>query len=397
MADVDLTAELVEDLQRCRLLSQEHRAKVEAHRRTFPGEDPAALADFLMRQGILTRYQADRALEGCAEDLVLAQFVLTEVIGTGSMGTVFKARSTETDAWYALKIVPRRNVVSLREIAEKARALWEIRHPRVSALVQVGASGDRVYLAWPYLDGGEKLEAFVRRQGRLSPRQAAQIGVQVASGLLPYHQQGLFHGLLKPSDILIGTDRRLRILDFGVGFLLTSERGKSLLDTMTNTRALARGLDCSSPESILDPLARTPAGDQYSLGCILYFCLTGQFPFPDGNTVKKMLGHQEEEPRPLRELNKEVTPALDAIIKRLMRKRPEERYGSIDEVLRAFQALSPSGPRPVPTPLSMRTIPVPKQEISPAPDKRWKTPLVLVGFAAALLLGGALGWLLALY
>jgi serine/threonine protein kinase len=255
-----------------------------------------------------------------------------------------------------------------------------------------------VYLAWPYLEGGEKLDAFVRRQGKLTPRQAAQIGIQVASGLLPYHQHGLFHGLLKPTDVLIGTDRRVRILDFGVGFLLTCERGKSLLDTMTNTRALARGLDCASPESIMDPLARTPAGDQYSLGCILYFCLTGQFPFPDGNPVKKMLGHQCEEPRPLRELNPDVPPRVVAIVQRLMRKTPEERYSSIDEALRAFQALTPSAPRPSPAPAPVppvRPAPAPKKKAAEAPAGRWVSPFILAVLATGLFLGSAIGWFLA--
>src|SRR5262249_41664183 len=180
--------------------------------------------------------------------------------------------------------------------------------PRSGTYVPVGARPDRVSMVWPFLEGGEKLDALVKRQGNLPPRQAAQVALQVASGLQAYHAHGLFHGLLKPSDILIGTDRRVRILDFGVGFLLTCERGKSLLDTTTNGKALTRGLDCASPESIEDPLNRTVFGDQYSLGCILYFCLTGQFPFPDDNPVKKMLGHQFEEPTGVRELAPEVSP-----------------------------------------------------------------------------------------
>ncbi len=397
-ADLVLPAEVFEDLQLSGLLSEEDLARIEAHRRACPQEDAVGLADFLVRQGLLTPFQATAVLEGRASELVLSSFLLTEELGTGSMGTVYKARAAGSDNWYALKVVPRRNVVSLNEIAEKAQALRDIRHPRVSALVHLGAVGERVYLAWPLLEGGEKLDAYVRRQGKLTPRQAAQIGIQVASGLQPYHQHGLFHGLLKPTDVLIGTDRRVRILDFGVGFLLTSERGKSLLDTMTNTRALARGLDCSSPESIMDPLARTPAGDQYSLGCILYFCLTGQFPFPDGNPVKKMLGHQCEEPRPVRELNPDVPPRLVAIVQRLMRKTPEERYASIDEALKAFQALTPSAPRPASAPVlapPARPAPAPKKKAAEAPAGRWLTPFVLGALAAGLFLGSALGWLLA--
>jgi serine/threonine-protein kinase len=327
------------------------------------------------------------------------------VLGTGSMGTVYKARSTKVEGFFALKVIPRRNVVTLHSIAEKVEALADIRHPRVSALVHLGAAGERVYLAWPYLDGGEKLDAWVSRQGKLSPRQATGVALQIASGLQPYHEQGLFHGLLKPSDVVIGADKRVRILDFGVGFLLTCERGKSLLDTMTNTRALARGVDCASPESLTDPLDRTPAGDQYSLGCVLYYCLTGQYPFPEKNPVKKMLAHQFEEPQPLRELAPEVPPRLAAVVQRLMRKAPAERYESTAELVKALQAAS--GARPVATPApetrrvatdSTRPVAPPRKGEGPEAGRPAGTgprPATWLGLGAGgLVAGAALGWLM---
>jgi serine/threonine-protein kinase len=289
--------------------------------------------------------------------------------------------------------------VTLQSIAEKVKALAEIRHPRVSALVHLGAAGERVYLAWPYLEGGEKLDACVARQGKLSPRQATGVALQIASGLQPYHEQGLFHGLLKPSDVVIGADRRVRILDFGVGFLLTCERGKSLLDTMTNTRELARGVDCASPESLTDPLDRTPAGDQYSLGCVLYYCLTGQYPFPEKNPVKKMLAHQFEEPQPLRELAPEVSPRLAAVVQRLMRKAPAERYESTAEVVKALQAAS--GARPATTPAgetrrvaAASTRPVAPSRKPEAPAPKGSRAATWFGLGAGgVLAGAALGWL----
>src|SRR5262249_28113793 len=155
----------------------------------------------------------------------------------------------------------RRNVANLNTILDKVKEMKETHHPRVSALVRLGSQGERFYLAWPFLEGGEKLDEYIRANGPMSTSRAVQVGHQIASGLLPYHERHLFHGLLKPSDILIGEDRRIRVLDFGVGFLLTCKRGKSLLDTMTNSRAIARGLDCAAPETHLDPLQRTDAGD----------------------------------------------------------------------------------------------------------------------------------------
>jgi serine/threonine protein kinase len=339
-ATLDTRQDVVLTLQEYRLLSPDGLARARelydqpAYRR------PRDFAAALVAEGLLTRFQADHLLRGDGARLRLARYTLIDELGSGSMGTVYKAHVREDDSWYAVKVVPRRNVLNLNTITAKVRALEQVRHPRVSALVHVGAEGDRVFMVWPLIEGGEALGELIARRGPLSARQAAQVGLQIASGLQAYHDAGLFHGLLKPGDVLIGADRRVRLLDFGVGFLLTSERGKSLLDTTTNSRALAKGLDCASPESILDPLARAPAGDQYSLGCVLYFCLTGQFPFPDGNPVKKMLGHQFEQPPPPSELVPGVPRQLEAVVARLMAKAPEDRYGWIGEAVQDLQAIA---------------------------------------------------------
>ena len=330
-------AEYVSALTDNDLVGPEDGQKVAAFMRASPPRRPSELFHFLVQNEMLTQFQADRVVEGRAAELKLFSYSLIDVIGAGAMGTVYKALSSKDRGVYAVKVVPSCNVLSLQTVTDKIRALQQVRHPQVSALVTIGRCGDRVYLVWPYLVGGQKLDDILREHGKLPPRNVAQIAVQVASCLQPYHENGLFHGLLKPSDVLIGTNGRVRLLDFGVGFVLTSERGKAVLDTLTNTKALAKGLDCASPESILDSLARSPAGDQYSLGCILYRCLTGSYPFPSDNPVKKMVAHQSEIPTPVRELSPETPPALAAVVERLLEKAPEDRYESIGEVVTALQ------------------------------------------------------------
>src|SRR5262249_33220825 len=162
-------------------------SQVSAYIKAFPQRGEAELAKFLVEQKILTQFQADAALEGNARNLVLSQFSLVDILGVGSMGTVYKARSTSRDAWFAIKVAPRRTAAGLGSIAEKVKLLKDIRPPRVSALVHIGAQGERVYLAWPYLEGGERLDQFVQRQGKLTPRQAVQVALQIASGLQAYH------------------------------------------------------------------------------------------------------------------------------------------------------------------------------------------------------------------
>ncbi len=332
--------EYAESVSESGLVGADDRDRLAEFVRKSPAAGPKELAAFLVGQGILTRFQAEYVIEGRIAELTLASYTLIDVIGTGAMGAVYKAKSAKDGGWYAIKVVPRRSVMNLASVAEKVKALKQVRHPRVSALVNIGASGDKIYLVWPYLEGGQRLDDLLKKHGKIPPRQAAQIALQAASGLQPYHEHGLFHGLLKPSDVLIGADRRVRVLDFGVGFLLTSDRGKAILDTMTNGKALAKGLDCASPESIMDSLARTPAGDQYSLGCILYRCLTGRYPFPYDNPVKKMLAHQNEYPTPVREFSPETPEALADVVERLMQKAPEDRYADIGEAVKELQALT---------------------------------------------------------
>jgi serine/threonine-protein kinase len=369
---------LLQTLTQQGLLDRSGLETAQAFQESSPGRSPADLVGLLVGKGHLTPFQAEALLRGAAGNLVLSQYLLVDVIGTGSMGTVYKGRAAKSsglglgeDDWYAIKIVPRKNVVNLKAVAEKVEALKQVRHPRVSAMIHVGAQGDRVYMVWPMLGGGVKLNDVIARQGKLPARKAGQVALQIASGLLAYHQHDLFHGLLKASDILIGTDRRVRILDFGVGFLLTCERGKSLLSTTTNGKAMARGLDCASPESIIDPLQRTAAGDQYSLGCILYLCLTGQYPHPSDNPVKKMLGHQFEEPTPIRQLAPETPHRLEAIVRRLLAKTPQERYPTIEEAVSELQAVTAESRnavpvKPVPASASVKTPSGPKRAVTPS-------------------------------
>jgi serine/threonine-protein kinase len=151
------------------------------------------------------------------------------------------------------------------------------------------------------------------------------------------HQNNLFHGLVKPSNIMVGSDNQARILDFGIGSLLVENEGESLVDTMSTANTLTSGLDCASPESIMEPTNRTPAGDQYSLGCVLYYCLTGRVPFPEGSAVEKMMAHQTKEPVAVQEFAPDVPADLAAVVKKLMAKTPEERYSGCDELVEALE------------------------------------------------------------
>jgi serine/threonine protein kinase len=313
-----------------------------------PRAEPPALAEYLVTQGILTPFQSERLLAGKTQGFVLGPFTLMDALGTGSMGTVYKAQSKTDNRSYAVKVLPRRSMWNVRIARRKVRSFEQAKHPSVVPFVDVGTAGGMHYLAWPHVEG-ETLDKRVQRQGPLTPARVAAFAVQIAEGLEACHAQGLIHGLLKPSNLMAGENGQVHILDFGIGCLLAETEGESLVDTMSTANAVTSGLDCASPESIMDPQNLSPAGDQYSLGCTLYFLLTGRYPFPEGSAAEKMMAHQFTEPTPLSELNPGVPEQLVTIIERLMKKAPDARFGSTAEVVEALRPLATGAPPPLAT------------------------------------------------
>ena len=304
--------------------------------RRNPRAEAPALAEHLVDQGTLTAFQAERILNGKSAGLVLGPYVLLDAIGSGSMGQVYKASSKNDNAHFAVKVLPRRSMWNVRLARRQVRSFAAFSHPAVVPFVDVGTAGGLHYLAWPLVEG-TTLESVIQHHGKLPPNQAALYAIHVAQGLTVAHQNNLFHGLVKPSNIMIGSDNQARILDFGIGCLLVENEGESLVDTMSTANTMTSGLDCAAPESIMDPTNRTPAGDQYSLGCVLYYALTGRVPFPEGSAVEKMMAHQTKEPTPVRELAPHVPAAREAVVKRLMAKTPEGRFSGCDELVETLE------------------------------------------------------------
>lgn len=345
-----------------------------------PRAEPPALAEYLVDQNILSQFQAERILSGKTQGLVLGPYVLADSIGSGSMGQVYRASSKTDNQWYAVKVLPRRSMWNVRLARRQVRSFSQFSHPGVVPFVDVGTSGGLHYLVWPFVEG-ETLEVKVQREGKLSPTVVARLALQIGQALTICHQNGIFHGLIKPSNILIGSDGQARLLDFGIGSLLAENEGESLVDTMSTANTLTSGLDCSSPESIMEPTNRTPAGDQYSLGCVLYYALSGHYPFPDGTAVEKMMAHQAKQPEPLRKLVPGMPEALIEVVERLMQKTPEARYSGSDEMVDALQPFAAPAPAPAPKAQShFGQTRLPASVTRPAPEPvRSQTPLPGVG------------------
>src|SRR5437588_11466443 len=131
-----------------------------------PGAEPPALAEYLVAQGVLTSFQAERLLQGKTQGFVLGPFTLMDSLGAGSMGTVYKALSKTDNKWYAVKVLPRRSMWNVRIARRKVRAFEQCRHPSVVAFVYVGTAGGMKYLAWPYVEA-EPLDSMIRHNRKL--------------------------------------------------------------------------------------------------------------------------------------------------------------------------------------------------------------------------------------
>src|SRR3954468_6717876 len=166
---------------------------------THPRAEPPALAGYLVQKKILSDFQAERLLQGKTQGFVLGPFTLMDALGAGSMGTVYKARSKNDNCWYAVKVLPRRSMWNGRIARRKVRAFEQIQHPGVVPFVDVGTAGGMHYLAWPMVEG-TCLDKIVEKEGKMSAERATLLALQTAEAMEQAHQQGLFHGLIKPSN-----------------------------------------------------------------------------------------------------------------------------------------------------------------------------------------------------
>jgi len=380
------TAEwLVSELVRARLVERGQIEPIVAEfQEKQPYADANALADFLVRRRVITAFQAAKTLEGEARKLVLGPYLLVDTLGNGSMGAVYLGLGRADRQRYAVKVLPLRSLWNVRLARKQVRAFAELApHAGVLPFLDVGTAMGVHYLVWPFAEG-QDLGRMVRDNGPLPFIEVARIGVQVAEILNHCQPRGLVHGLVKPSNVMLSSDNQVRLLDFGIGALLAEnmDEEESLIDTISTANATAGILDCASPESIVDPTKRTATGDQYSLGCTLYYATTGRFPFLEGNAVEKMMAHQSLSPEAIPSLRQNVPPGLVSVIERLMSKRPEGRFGSFDELIDNLMPLTRGSlmttkPKGVPTAVigggsASGTKPVPEAKPKAPPANAWE-------------------------
>jgi serine/threonine protein kinase len=296
-------------------------------------QDAETLADYLVDSGALSRFQADKLLQGMAVGLVLGPFHVLAPIGKGGMGTVYLARDSRSQLLVALKVLPPKRAREEERLLFRFRREMEmcqrVAHPHLAYTYDVGVCQGVYYIALEYIPG-KTLYRLVTEEGPLAVPRAARLFSEVASALDHAHNQGLIHRDMKPSNIVITPHDHAKVLDLGLALV----QGEAPVDReVVGGRGYVVGtMDYIAPEQTENAAKVDPRSDIYSMGCALYFSVTGQPPFPGGTPMEKIERHRNAEPTPVPQINTAVPPGFIGLMRKMMAKNPDNRFVTAAEV-----------------------------------------------------------------
>jgi serine/threonine protein kinase len=295
------------------------------------------LGQRLVDLGYLNRWQVEQLKEGRTK-FNLGPYRIVNAIGQGGMGHVFKAEHKLLGRIEAIKVLPKAKSTpeAVAAFQREIRAQAQLDHPNLVRVSYADYEGDTYFFVTEYVPGTD-LRKLVRRNGPLPFPIAATIISQAAEGLHYAHRRGLVHRDVKPGNLLVTPDGRTKMTDLGLAWFLMEELvggGAGKANSLVGTA------DYLAPESIRQPDKIMPVSDVYSLGCTLYYAVTGKVPFPGGNTADKIRRHLDEIPLNPLHFNPDLPPGFCDAIAAMMDKNPDNRTptaAAVVELLRPWR------------------------------------------------------------
>ena len=319
------------------ILSEKQLADIKS--KVLHGDYPmesVSLAECLVRDNILTSYQAKRFLANRSQGLIVGRYIILDRIGSGSMGRVYKAHHVMMDRVVALKIISPEISSNERVVARFQREMklvGRLDHPNVVRAYDADQIQKILYIVMEYVPGfslGERL-----KKGPIPALEMIGYGAQASQGLAHAHDQGIVHRDIKPSNMLLDREGRIKILDLGLGVLMEADNSA----TFATADGIAVGtVDYMSPEQACgrDVDGRS---DLYGLGCAMYHLMTGKLPFPGTSPIERLGKRISGRHVPITEHLPELPSSFVRILDKMLAHKPHERFTSAAELADALQGL----------------------------------------------------------
>jgi serine/threonine protein kinase len=342
-------SEFVETIRKSGLLEPHRLESLQAELADQSESDAQPIAERLVADGTLTEFQANLLLKARHKGFIIcSKYRVLDLLGAGGMGRVFLCEHIRMRRLVALKTLPesQANVPgAVERFDREARAVAALQHPNIVQAYDVDEENERHFLVMEYVDGASFAE-ILKRRGPLDPIRTCHYIAQAALGLQhAYEKAGIVHRDIKPGNLLLSRDGVVKILDMGLARFFMDDNDQ--ITRRHDGNSVLGTADYLSPEQALDSSAVDIRSDIYSLGCTFYHLLTGKAPFAEGSVTEKLLWHQVREPIPVTALRKEVHPAIEAVVRKMMAKQPASRYQTPAEVA---LALAPWTQIPIPPP-----------------------------------------------
>lgn len=293
-------------------------------------DDVNIVADDFIEQGLLTRWHCDKLFDRKHRGFFLGKYKLLGHIGSGGMSAVYLADHTMMNQRRAIKVLPksRLNEASYRErFIREAQVTASLDHPNIVRAFDIDSENDNHYIVMEYIEG-QDLQQLVSPDEPLDFETAAFYIAQAAEGLAHAHDMELIHRDVKPANIIIAPGNVVKILDLGLA--LPTQDEYSL--TVAHNENVLGTADYLAPEQALNSHSVDERADIYALGCVLYYCLCGHPPFPEGSLAQRILKHQTQMPVSLRTVRPDVPTELADICWKMIQKDPDDRHATAAEV-----------------------------------------------------------------